>query len=70
MKFRKFKCGSCGQERMVVDGDEIRRLRNNLGLTLNEVGESVGFTAAYISDIEFNKRNPPPKLIKFFKIKP
>ncbi|AZI44333.1 helix-turn-helix domain-containing protein [Deinococcus psychrotolerans] len=39
----------------LLDGQEIRRRRENLGLTLQEVAEKAGVTRQYVSSVESNK---------------
>jgi transcriptional regulator with XRE-family HTH domain len=44
----------------VVDtmGKYIRRLRLAQNLTLRELARRLGFSAAYVSDVELGRRNP------------
>ncbi|GAA4012810.1 hypothetical protein GCM10022631_25670 [Deinococcus rubellus] len=39
----------------LLDGQEIRRRRENLGLTLQQVAEKAGVTRQYVSSVESNK---------------
>ena len=40
-------------------GGVIRAARQRKGLTLREVARRLGISAAYLSDMELNRRNPP-----------
>ena len=41
-------------------GEIIRNKREELGLTLDEVGSRIGFSKPYLSTIETGKVNNPP----------
>ena len=43
---------------------EIRRLREQSGLTLRGLGAQVGVSASHLSDIEHNRRRPSEKLLR------
>ena len=58
-------CHSCGESREVLKGSEIRQIREAHGITLAKLGKDVGFSASYISDIEFERRNCPKKLATY-----
>ncbi len=45
-------------------GQEIRRLRTEAGITLRKFAETMEISAAYQSDIEHDRRRPPPPLLK------
>jgi len=46
-------------------GQEIRRLRTEAGFTLRKFAEMLRISAAYLSDIEHDRRRPPdPQLRK------
>lgn len=45
-------------------GAEIRRLRTEAGITLREFAKKLGISAAYLSDIEHDRRRPPDPLLK------
>lgn len=40
-------------------GSVIRAARQRKGLTLREVARRLGISAAYLSDMELDRRNPP-----------
>ena len=42
-------------------GEFISKKRKKLGISLREVANFLGITAAYLSDIEKSRRNPPDK---------
>lgn len=65
MKIEKFKqqpCSQCGTPRSVLNGDWLRHTRKHAGLTLRQFAERVGVSAAYICDIEKNRRNCLPAM--------
>jgi transcriptional regulator with XRE-family HTH domain len=39
-------------------GDNVRRLRGELGITQEQLAERSGFSQQYISDLERGRRNP------------
>lgn len=41
-----------------MDGNKIRRLRKNKGMTIDELSEKSGFTSSYISQVERNLIEP------------
>jgi len=45
-------------------GQEILRLRTKSGTTLRKFAEKVGISAAYLSDIEHDRRRPSPEVMK------
>jgi len=44
-------------------GDYITRKRGAMGITLRGMAEKLEITAAYLSDIEKGRRNPPDRLL-------
>ena len=45
-------------------GAEIRRLRTEAGITLRDFSRKLGHSAAYLSDIEHDRRRPPDPLLR------
>jgi len=45
-------------------GQEIRRLRTKAEYTLRKFALDLGISAAYVSDIEHDRRRPPDQLLK------
>lgn len=45
-------------------GTEIRRLRTEAALTLRDFARKLGHSAAYLSDIEHDRRRPPDPLLR------
>jgi transcriptional regulator with XRE-family HTH domain len=39
-------------------GDNVRRIRNEAGMTQEQLAERSGFTQQYVSDLERGRRNP------------
>ena len=54
------------QLRKVVDGKELKKLREQARLSLRELGREIQFSAAYLCDIEHNRRLAPRRLINFW----
>lgn len=61
-KFRDEPCSACGTPRAVIDGAWLRDRRMKAGLTLREMARRVGVSAAYLCDIEKNRRNCLPNM--------
>jgi transcriptional regulator with XRE-family HTH domain len=45
-------------------GQEIRRLRTEADYTLRKLAEKLDISAAYLSDLEHDRRRPPEHLLK------
>jgi transcriptional regulator with XRE-family HTH domain len=45
-------------------GQELRRLRQEEGLTLRRLADAVGVSAAHLSDLEHNRRRPSDALLR------
>ena len=67
MKLLNTICPVCKQIRKVVDGNELRKLRQETGLSLRQLGKEIQFSASYLCDIEYNKRLAPSRLINYWK---
>jgi transcriptional regulator with XRE-family HTH domain len=66
-KFFDMPCGSCGSPRAVVNGAWLRFVRKRAGLSLREFAVRAGVSAAYICDIEHNRRNCLPEMRKNYE---
>ena len=56
-KWLKVKCPRCGSHTLMqVNGAWVRWKRTRLSLSLREMGEKIGFSAMYISDVELGRR--------------
>lgn len=49
------------QKIWVFDGFELRKARQAHGLSMKKLGAIVGISAAYIHDLEHNRRSPSPE---------
>ena len=47
---------------MVINGDWLREVRKNAGLTLRDMARRVGVSVPYLCDIELNRRNCLPAM--------
>jgi transcriptional regulator with XRE-family HTH domain len=61
-KFKDDACPTCGTPRSVVNGAWLRERRKNAGMSLRDFAKRVGVSAAYICDIEHNRRNCLPAM--------
>lgn len=61
-KFLPVPCPSCGAPMAVINGAWLRFVRKNAGLTLRAFATRAGVSAAYICDIEHNRRNCLPDM--------
>jgi DNA-binding XRE family transcriptional regulator len=61
-KFKSEPCPHCGTPRSVVNGAWLRERRKDAGLTLLEMARRCEVSAAYICDIEHNRRNCLPAM--------
>ncbi len=51
-------CGKCGQKYEARNGALLRFLRLERGIGLRELARRLHFSAAYLSDLERNRREP------------
>lgn len=66
-KFIDTPCPHCGSQKSVVDGAWLRERRELAGLTLREMGRRLGYSAPYLSDVEWNRRNRLPAIVKAYE---
>ena len=66
-KYIETPCPHCGSPRSVVDGAWLRERRELAGLTLREMSRRMGFSAPYLSDVEWNRRNRLPAIVKAYE---
>jgi DNA-binding transcriptional regulator YiaG len=55
--YRKSTCPHCGATQKVVDGGSLRKIREHAGLSVRAIARRLSMSAAYISDVELNRRN-------------
>lgn len=60
-KFVNTPCTKCGSPNSVINGAWLKHERELAGLTLREMGQRMGCTAPFLSDVEHNRRNCSPK---------
>ena len=65
IKIIKYSC--CKQNREIIDGKELKRLRVLNGWTLKDVSDALHISKSYLSDIEHNRRISPTNVVEFFK---
>ncbi len=66
-KFRYIKCTFCGTSRIkVLDGSWLRDKRIQRGIGLCEMARNMGFSAAYLCDVEKNRRRVTDKIQNFY----
>lgn len=61
-KFHDRPCSHCGMPHTVLNGAWLRERRKRAGYSLRAFAERVGVSAAYICDIEHNRRNCLPTM--------
>jgi predicted transcriptional regulator len=61
-KFVDQPCSQCGTPRTVVNGFWLRERRKKAGFSLRDFANRLGVSAAYICDIEHNRRNCLPTM--------
>jgi transcriptional regulator with XRE-family HTH domain len=62
------RCGGSGREPDYVElGMQMRRAREKSGLTVRAVATRLGFSTAYISDLELGRRTCSPALRKRYE---
>ena len=61
-KFMDEPCVSCGTPRTVINGRWLRLEREIAGMTLREMARRLDYSAAYICDVEHNRRHCSPKI--------
>jgi len=44
----------------------LREQRKRKGMSLREMARKLGYSAAFISDVELGRRNPNEKILAFF----
>jgi transcriptional regulator with XRE-family HTH domain len=66
-KFTSEPCHACGAPRSVVSGAWLRQQRLASGLTLREMARRLNFSAAYICDVEKNRRHCSPDIRKAYE---
>ena len=57
-KYRTEPCSYCGGSRRVLNGPWLRHRRLAIEQSLRTIATRVGISAAYLSDIERNRREP------------
>lgn len=55
-------CPCCGYARVVINGQWLRERREARKISLRNFAMTLGFSAAYISDIELGHRGCTPKI--------
>ena len=60
-------CPSCGAARESIDGRSLRAARSACGVSLRELARRIGLSAAYLSDVERNKRNVTRMLLGLYR---
>lgn len=61
-KFTEDDCPMCGTPRTVINGRWLRIQREMAGMTMREMARQLEFSAAYLCDVEHNRRHCSPKI--------
>ena len=67
-KYIPAPCPTCGGAGKKISGAWLRAQREKHGLTLREAARRLGISAAYLCDIEHDRRNCPEKLRVFCEV--
>lgn len=62
VKYKPQPCSMCGAPRSVMNGDWLRVRRKRANVTLREMARRLKFSAAYLCDVEKNRRHCSPKI--------
>lgn len=63
-------CESCGGSGKVEQGSYLRWWREqHLGLSLRALAQKLGYSAAYICDVELGRRRVTPAIVEGYKLK-
>lgn len=60
-------CGTCGVPRIVYNGARLRGLRQQAGISLRAMARRLKLSAAYICDVELNRRKPNEKIVAAYE---
>jgi transcriptional regulator with XRE-family HTH domain len=67
METKKEVCEMCGTPVEVPTGAALREIREQVGLTLQALGQKIGFTVSYLSDIERERRRATPAIVRAYE---
>lgn len=69
MKTLRVKCRACDGDGYVTvfDPDALRAKRQDADVSLREFARKLGFSAAYLSDIERGRRDCTPSIAEAYK---
>lgn len=65
----KEKCDFCNGTGKVraIDGSKLRKHRESNGLSLRKFASNLGFSTAYLSDVERNRRGCTDKILEAYE---
>ncbi len=63
------KCPKCNGTGRIPDPERLRKVRLKKGLSLRAMAESIGVSAAYLSDVELGRRAATRKIINGYGLK-
>ncbi len=66
-KYIRETCGTCGQSRRVVSGRWLRERREAYTVSLRDMARRLKLSAAYLSDVELNRRRATDKIIASYR---
>ena len=66
-KYTLVRCGHCGMIRKVAAYPWLRDRRMKYGISLRAMSKRMGFSAAYISDVELGRRLCTKTILKFYE---
>ena len=66
-KWRTIQCGACGGQVQMIDGQWLRYGRERCGVSLRAVARGLKLSAAFVSDVELNRRRCNPKMLAYYE---
>lgn len=66
-KWRMKECPTCGNRVRVASGAWLKHKRQAALLDQRSFGETIGISGPYISDLESNRRDCPPFILRFYE---
>lgn len=66
-KFSEAPCARCGAPERVVNPAWLRAVRLVAGISLRDTAKRLGFTPAYLCDVEKGRRHALPHIVKGYE---
>jgi hypothetical protein len=66
-KWTKLPCPTCGHGRKVIAGAWLRALREAAGISLRQMAKDLGYSPAFLSDVELGRRHCPQHVLDAYE---